>query len=79
MEWNRNFCIEYGRCQNGMEDFNNGMEDNLVTNSLLDFVTGIYKKYISRCRLVINNILREAFNICRRPCGPFAVIQALLS
>ena len=22
MEWNGNFCMEYGRCLNGMEDFN---------------------------------------------------------
>ena len=22
-------CMEYGRCQNGMKDFKNGMEDNL--------------------------------------------------
>ena len=29
MEWNGNFSMEYGRCQNGMEYFKNGMEDNL--------------------------------------------------
>ena len=29
MEWNGNFDMEYGRCQNGMEDLKNGMEDNL--------------------------------------------------
>ena len=29
IEWNGNFGMEYGRCQNGMEDFKNGMEDNL--------------------------------------------------
>ena len=34
MEWNGNFGMEYGRCQNGMdlngmEDFKNGMEDIL--------------------------------------------------
>ena len=29
MEWNGNFGMEYGRCQNGMQDFKNGMEDNL--------------------------------------------------
>ena len=47
MEWNGNFGIKYGRCQNGMEDFKNGMEDNLPyfhTNSILDFAHGIYRK-----------------------------------
>ena len=29
MVWNGNFGMEYGRCQNEMEDFKNGMEDNL--------------------------------------------------
>ena len=29
MEWNGNFGMEYGRCQNGMEDFKNGIEDIL--------------------------------------------------
>ena len=45
--WNENFGMEYGRCQNGMEYFKNGMEDNLPyfhTNSALDFVHGIYRK-----------------------------------
>ena len=40
MEWNGNFGMEYGRCQNGMED-------NLPyfhTNSILDFVHCIYRK-----------------------------------
>ena len=39
MEWNVNFGMKYGRCHNGMEDFKNGMEDNLPyfhTNSVLD-------------------------------------------
>ena len=52
MEWNGNFGMEYGRCQNemkwnGMEDFKNGMEDNLPyfhTNSILDFEHCIYRK-----------------------------------
>ena len=47
MEWNGNFGMEYGRCQNGMEDFKNGMEDNLPyfhTNSILDFMRCIYRK-----------------------------------
>ena len=47
MKWNVNFGMKYGRCQNGMEDFKNEMEDNLPyfhTNSILDFAHGIYKK-----------------------------------
>ena len=47
MEWSGNFGVEYGRCQNGMEDFKNGMEDNFPyfhTNSILDFAHGIYRK-----------------------------------
>ena len=41
MEWNGNFGMEFGKCLNGMEDFKNGMEDNLPyfhTNSTLDFL-----------------------------------------
>ena len=51
MVWNGNFGVEYGRCQNGMEDFNNGTEDNLPhfhTNSILDFVHCIYRIKIQR-------------------------------
>ena len=47
MEWNVNFGMKYGRCQNGMEDFKDGMEDNLpyfYTNSILDFAHGIDRK-----------------------------------
>ena len=47
MEWNGNFGMEYGRCQSGMEDFKNGMKDNLPyfhTNFILDFAQGIYRK-----------------------------------
>ena len=50
---------------NGMEDFKNGMEDNLPyfhTNSILDFVHCIYRKIQYRCRVVINNIVTEVFN-----------------
>ena len=39
--------MKYGRCQNGMEDFKNEMEDNLPyfhTNFTLGFVHCIYKK-----------------------------------
>ena len=47
MKWNGNFGMENGRCQNGMEDFKNEMEDNLPyfhTNFILDFAHGIYRK-----------------------------------
>ena len=47
MEWNGNFDMEYGRCQNGMEYFKNGMEDNLPsfhTNSKLDFMHCNYRE-----------------------------------
>ena len=47
MEWNVNFGMKYGRCQNGMEDFKNGMDDNLPyfhTNFILDFAHGVYRK-----------------------------------
>ena len=40
MEWNVNFGMKYGRCQNGMDD-------NLPyfhTNSTLDVAHGIYRK-----------------------------------
>ena len=29
MEWNGNFGMEYGRCQNEMEDFKDEMEESL--------------------------------------------------
>ena len=47
LEWNGNFGMKYGRCQNGIEDFKNGMEENLSffhINSILDFARGIYRK-----------------------------------
>ena len=47
MEWNGSLGMEYGRCQNGMEYFKNGTEDNLPyfhTNSILNFAHGIYRK-----------------------------------
>ena len=50
MEWNGKFVMEYGRCQNGMEDFKNGMEDNFPyfrTNFILDFAHDFYRKIYS--------------------------------
>ena len=49
---------------NGMEDFKNGMEDNLPyfhTNSKLNFVHFLQKNTY-RCRVVIKNIVTEIFN-----------------
>ena len=49
MEWNENFGMEYGKCQNGMEDFKNEKEDDLSyfhTNFTIDFVHCSYKKII---------------------------------
>ena len=63
VEWNENFGLENGRSQTGMEDFKNGVEDNLPyfhTNSMLDFVQTFAEKYI---RKVINNILTDVFSI----------------
>ena len=42
--------MEYGRCQNGKEDFRNEMKDNLLyfhSYSKLNFVHGIYRKMYS--------------------------------
>ena len=60
-KWKANFGMEYGRCRNGMEDFKNGMEDNLPyfhTNSILDFAYGIYRK-IYNVRIVITKNIRK--------------------
>ena len=43
----RKFRFGNRKCQNGMEDFKNRMEDNLSyshTNFILDFAHGIYRK-----------------------------------
>ena len=51
---------------NGMEDFKNGMEDNLPyfhTNSIQDFVHFLQKNtYRYRCRVLIKNFVTEIFN-----------------
>ena len=70
MEWKmeRNGKFRYGLWKmpewNGMEDFKNGMEENLPyfdTNSILDFVHFLQKNTY-RCRVVIKNIVAEIFN-----------------
>ena len=53
MEWNGNFGMEYGRCQNGMEDFKNGMEDYLPYQFHTRFCTLYLQKDTYRCRVVI--------------------------
>ena len=50
---------------NGMEDFKNGMEDNLPyfhTNSILDFAHGIYRKIYTRITITKNIRKRIAAN-----------------
>ena len=47
IEWNRNFGMEYGRRQNGMEDFKNGMENNLPYQFHTKFRTWHSHKNIS--------------------------------
>ena len=46
MEWNEYFGMEYGRSQNGMEYFKIEWKTifHFYTNSIQDFVHGIYRK-----------------------------------
>ena len=53
VEWNENFGMEYGRCQNGMEDFKNGMEDNLPYQFHTRFRALHLQKLLYVFRLVI--------------------------
>ena len=49
MELSGNFGMQYGRCQNGMQDFKNEMEEFLLyfhTNSKLDLCIVFTEKYI---------------------------------
>ena len=59
---------------NGMEDFKNGMEGNLpyfLSNSILDFASGIYKKYIrivvtkNMWKRLVANHLRQINRVIR--------------
>ena len=61
MEWNGNFGMEYGRCQNQIEDSKNGMESNLPYFHT-KFCALYLQKNTYRCRMVINNIVTEVFN-----------------
>ena len=50
---------------NEMEDFKNGMEDNLPyfhSNSILDFLNGIYRK-LYRLRIVISKNIKKRLAI----------------
>ena len=51
---------------NGMEDFKNGMEDNLPyfhTNSIYTRFCALYlQKNTYQCQVVLNNIVTEVFN-----------------
>ena len=64
-KWNGNFGIEYGRRQNRMEDFKNGMEDNFLTSIPIPYQISCNafteKHILYRCRVVINNIVAEVF------------------
>ena len=56
MEWNEIFGMEYVRCQNGIEDFKNGMEDNLPyfhINFILGFDRGYLQNNIYGSGIVI--------------------------
>ena len=61
MEWKFRYGIWKMPEWNGMEDFKNGMEDNLPY-----FHTRFHALYLQkntyRCRVVINNIVTEVFN-----------------
>ena len=47
---------------NGMEDFKNGMEDNLPYQFHTRFRSLYLQKNTYRCQVVINNIVTEVFN-----------------
>ena len=65
MEWNETEISVWKMPEwNGMEDFKNGMEDNLPyfhTNSILDFVHCIFRKIHTDVGSD-NNIVIEVFN-----------------
>ena len=60
--WNGNFDTEYGRCQNGMEDFKNEMEDNLPYQFHTSCCALCLQKNTYQCQVVMNNIVTEVFN-----------------
>ena len=67
MEWNGNFGMEYGRCQNGMEWKISRMERKTIFHTSLSIpylisCSVFTQKYNTDVRLVINNIVTEEFN-----------------
>ena len=66
MEWKMEWKFWYGIWKmpewNGMEDFKNGMEDNLPYQFHTRFRALYLQKNTFRCRVVINNIVTEVFN-----------------
>ena len=66
MEWNGNFCMDYGRCQNEMELKISRMEWKTIFYISIPvhirFCTLYLQKNTYRCRVVINNIGTEVFN-----------------
>ena len=55
MEWNGNFDMEYGRCQNGMEN-------NLPYQFNTKFRPLYLLKHIYGCGVMMNSIVIEVFN-----------------
>ena len=61
MEWKFRYRIWKMPEWNGMEDFKNGMEDNLPYFHTT-FRALYLQKNTDQCRVVINNIVTEVFN-----------------
>ena len=62
MEWKSPYGIWKMPEWNGMEDFKNGMEDNLPYQFHIRFCAMYLQKNTYRCLVVIDNIVTEAFN-----------------
>ena len=59
MEWNENFGMEYGRCQNGI----NGRQSSILPYQFHTRFRALYlQKNTYPCRVVISNIVTEVFN-----------------
>ena len=64
MEWNGNFGTEYGRCQNGMEDFKKGRQSSILSYQFHTRFRGLYlQKNKHGYRVVTNNIVTEVFKL----------------
>ena len=66
MEWNGNFGMKYGRCQNGMEwkiSRMDGKQSSILPYQFHTRFRALYlQKNTYRCRVVINNIVTEVYN-----------------